>query len=136
MELVEGETLQDRLVRRRRLRPDEVRAIAIAVASALEEAHRQKVAHRDIKPGNVLMGHDGSIKVSDFGIARALDATSQTMTGTFLGSVAYASPEAIDGRTDPRGDLYSLGVLLYQALLGHVPVRGQQRFGRDAHARA
>jgi serine/threonine-protein kinase len=124
MELVEGETLQDRLQKRRRLRPTEVREIAVAVASALDEAHRQRVVHRDVKPGNVLLGLDGSIKVSDFGIARALDATSQTLTGTFLGSVAYASPEAINGKADPRGDLYSLGCLLYQCLLGHVPFEG------------
>ena len=125
MELVEGETLQDRLQQRKRLPPLEVRRIAEAVALALEEAHAQKVIHRDVKPGNVLLGLDGSIKVADFGIARALDATSQTQTGTFLGSVAYASPETINGATDLRGDLYSLGILLYQALLGHVPFEGQ-----------
>jgi len=124
MELVEGETLQDRLQSRKRLPPLEVRRIAEAVALALDEAHAQRVIHRDVKPGNVLLGLDGSIKVADFGIARALDATSQTQTGAFLGSVAYTSPEAINGKADARGDLYSLGVLLYQALLGHVPFEG------------
>jgi hypothetical protein len=121
MELVEGETLQTRLQSRHRLQSSEVRDIAVAVATALDAAHRQKIIHRDVKPANILLGRDGSIRVSDFGIARALDSTTQTVTGTFLGSVAYASPEAIDGRADPRGDLYSLGVVLYQAILGHVP---------------
>jgi len=125
MEIVEGDTLASALARRRRLPPDEVRRIAIAIASALDEAHGHKIIHRDIKPGNVLLGFDGSIKVSDFGIARAMDTTTQTATGTFLGSVLYASPEAIEGRTDRRGDLYSLGVVLYQCLLGHPPFEAQ-----------
>ncbi len=121
MELVDGETLLDRLSHGPRLAIDEVRTIAIAIAAALEEAHHQRIVHRDIKPGNVLLGNDGAIKVSDFGIARALDATTLTRTGTFLGSLPYASPEAINGDVDARSDLYSLGVLLYQALLGSVP---------------
>jgi|CXWL01.1.fsa_nt_gi predicted Ser/Thr protein kinase len=123
MELVEGESLQQRLRREGRLPEAEVRRIGIAVAAALEAAHGQRIIHRDIKPGNILLGTDGSVKVSDFGVARVLDETRRTRTGTFLGSLAYAAPEAFDRPADERSDLYSLGIVLYECVMGVVPFR-------------
>jgi serine/threonine-protein kinase len=125
MELVEGESLAQRLRREGRLPGAEVRRIGIAVAAALEAAHGQRIIHRDIKPGNILLGADGSVKVSDFGVARVLDETRRTRTGTFLGSLAYAAPEAFDGRADERSDLYSLGCVLFECFSGKTPFRAE-----------
>jgi serine/threonine-protein kinase len=123
MEIVDGESLAQRLRRGGRLDENETRRIGVAVASALEAAHAQRIVHRDIKPGNILLGEDGSVKVSDFGVARVLDETRRTRTGTFLGSLAYAAPEAFDRPADERSDLYSLGVVLYECVTGKTPFR-------------
>jgi serine/threonine-protein kinase len=120
MELVEGETLYDR-VKREPLSEQEAREAGFAVASALDLAHRERVIHRDIKSANVLLGADGSIKVADFGIARVLDETQRSYTSTFMGSLPYSAPETFDLIVDERSDLYSLGVVLFEAVMGVTP---------------
>jgi len=121
MEHVEGKNLAQVLQERRKLPPEEARAIAIQVALALEVAHQKGVVHRDIKPGNILITEENAAKVTDFGIARAFDSTTITKTGVFLGTLTYAAPELLAGNADIRSDIYSLGVVLYQMLAVRVP---------------
>jgi len=101
------------------------RQIAAQVCDALDYAHREGIVHRDIKPQNILIGRDGDVKVTDFGIARALASTTITETGTVLGSVQYLSPEQARGFGVGRSaDLYSLGVVLYEMVTGTLPFDG------------
>jgi len=97
MQLVEGRDLAAILKERGRISTDDAVQVAIAVASALEAAHRRGIVHRDVKPGNILITDDGDVKVTDFGIARAVSEASMTVTGTTLGSVHYFSPEQARG---------------------------------------
>jgi serine/threonine-protein kinase len=121
MELVEGETLQARL-QRGVMDPREAAEVVVQVAEALDYAHLKGVVHRDLKPSNVMVAGDGTARVMDYGIARARRFEGLTVTGSFLGTPEYAAPEAIEGReTDARSDLYSLGVVLYEALAGRRP---------------
>ncbi len=125
MEFVEGEDLKTLLRRTGTLDEAEARRIAAQVCEVLEYAHGMGIVHRDIKPQNILIGHDGEVKVTDFGIARALAATTITETGTVLGSVQYLSPEQARGLGVGRSaDLYSLGVVLYEAMTGGLPFDG------------
>jgi serine/threonine-protein kinase len=95
------------------------------VSSGLAHAHDMGVIHRDIKPHNVLMDDHGQAKLTDFGIARALDATNPTQTGSYLGTVLYSAPEQLQGeKVTPKSDVYSLGVTLYQAAVGEPPFAG------------
>jgi len=122
MEYIDGEDLKTHLRRTGPLDEGRVRAIGAAVCDVLEYAHRMGIVHRDIKPQNILLAADGEVKVTDFGIARALAATGITETGTVLGSVQYISPEQARGLgVGWRADLYSLGVVLYEAATGTLP---------------
>jgi len=121
-ELVEGETLADRLRRGGPMPPADAVAVAVDIARALAAAHALGLIHRDIKPGNVMLLPDGRVKVVDFGIARAAGSDTLTHTGVVLGSTAYLSPEQAGGQpVDERADLYSLGCVLYEMLTGRVP---------------
>jgi serine/threonine-protein kinase len=121
LELLEGETLADRLGRDGALPPLEVARIAAAVADGLDAAHRAGIVHRAIKPSNIMLTADGGVKVMDFGIAAAWEAHSNTGQ-QLLVNAAYAPPERIRGGwASPTGDLYSLGVVLYEMLTGRPP---------------
>ena len=138
LELVEGPTLADR-ISQGPIPLDEALPIATQIANALEAAHEQGVIHRDLKPANIKVRDDGTVKVLDFGLAKALDPTpegdlsqSSTLTamtsqaGVIMGTVAYMSPEQAYGvALDPRSDLFSLGVVLYQLATGTVPFTGK-----------
>jgi serine/threonine-protein kinase len=128
MEHVEGESMRDRLRREGPLPLPEALRIASETAEALEAAHQAGVVHRDIKPHNILLGRDGSVKVTDFGIARAASAPSQTDTSSVLGTVNYVSPEQARGEpVGPQGDIYSLGATLFEALTGKPLFDGGDR---------
>ena len=128
MPYIQGETLRERLVRERQLGVDESVRIATAIASALDYAHRHDVIHRDLKPENILM-HEGQPLVMDFGIALAVSKAGGariTQTGLSLGTPQYMSPEQATGdhALDARTDIYSLGAVLYEMLVGDPPHTG------------
>src|SRR5919202_1114099 len=121
-EYVEGETLKERIRRLGRLPVSEAVAYAIEIGRALECAHANKLVHRDVKPQNVLIDPDGRAKVTDFGIARSLEAQGLTATGRVLGTTDYVSPEqALGHEVTGQSDIYSLGIILYEMLTGEVP---------------
>jgi eukaryotic-like serine/threonine-protein kinase len=126
MELVEGETLAERIERQGRLPWREAFAIAEQVARALAAAHAEGVVHRDVKPANILLDPSGQVKVTDFGIARAAaQATTLTRPGMVLGSANYVAPEQAQGSpAGPAADLYSLGCVLFEAVTGATPYQG------------
>jgi serine/threonine-protein kinase len=136
MEYVEGSTLADRLEHGPIPVPEALNYIG-AVLDALSYAHHQHVIHRDIKPANIMVTPEGAVKLMDFGIARAGDGHSLTMTGTTLGSLGYMSPEQVQGEaTDARSDLYSVGVSLYEMVTGQRPFRADSDFSlMTAHVR-
>jgi serine/threonine-protein kinase len=126
LEYVEGPSLKDLLDGRHRLSPDLALRFGDSLAAALAAAHRAGVVHRDIKPANILVRQeDGVVKITDFGVAR-LAASELTRTGTLVGSPAYMSPEQIrGGAVDERSDLFSLAVVLYEALTSKRPFGGE-----------
>ena len=122
MEYLPGGTLKERITATGALRPQAAAQVALQVAKALQIAHVRGVVHRDIKPRNILLADSEHVKVADFGIARAADATTVSHTGDILGSAKYMSPEQAEGdEVGPVSDLYSLGVVLYEMLTGRVP---------------
>jgi len=122
MELVEGRTLSNRLQGEGSVAPHEAASIGADVARALAAAHERGVIHRDVKPGNVMLRHDGFVKVVDFGIARASGTPTITRSGAVLGSAPYLSPEQAKGAPgDERSDVYALGCVLYHMLAGRPP---------------
>src|SRR3954447_5373152 len=129
-EYVEGETLKARIDAVGHLPLDEAAAYAIEIGRGLAAAHTQKLIHRDVKPQNVLIDAEGRAKVTDFGIALSLESDGLTKTGRVLGTTDYVSPEqAMGNEVDPRSDVYSLGVLLYEMLTGEPPFRAETVVG-------
>lgn len=126
MEYVCGKTLKDYVREKGKLDSREAIKIALQIAAALEHAHKNGIVHRDIKPQNILIGDDYTVKVADFGIARAVTSTTITLAGSnVVGSVHYFSPEqARGGYTDAKSDIYSLGIVLYEMVTGTLPFEG------------
>ncbi len=125
MELIDGITLKQYMEKKGTLNWKETLHFSMQIAKALEHAHSRGIVHRDIKPHNVMVLKNGSVKVTDFGIARIM-SKSNTLTKEALGSVHYISPEqAKGGRVDARSDLYSLGVVMYEMMTGRAPYDGE-----------
>ena len=123
MELVEGITLKEYIAKKRKLSVREATSIAIQVSLGLEAAHSQGIVHRDVKPQNIIISTDGKVKLSDFGIAKAIN--SNTITANVMGSVHYSSPEQVRGGfSDTKSDIYSLGITMYEMVTGRVPFDG------------
>lgn len=123
MEYIDGVTLKTYIARKGRLNYKEVLSIAIQVARGIEAAHNKGIIHRDIKPQNIMISKDGKVKVTDFGIAKAV--TSNTVHADMMGSVHYTSPEqARNGYVSFKSDIYSLGIVMYEMATGRVPFDG------------
>jgi len=129
MELIEGETLQALVRRSGGLTPKNAARIVAQVAEALDYAHLKGVVHRDLKPSNIMLLRDGTVKVMDYGIARARRFDGLTVTGAFMGTPDYVAPETAEGKgTDARSDLYSLGIVFCEILTGKKPFVGDTPF--------
>ena len=125
MEVVVGPSLRSALDRRGRLTPGEALAVLAPAIAGLAAAHREGLVHRDVTPGNVLVGHDGASKMADFGLARPTASAAMTVPDAVVGSPHYLSPEAARGeRLDARSDVFSLGCVLYECLTGRPPFDG------------
>ena len=126
MELVEGETLSRRC-RPEPMTPHEVSGVGASLGEALDYVHARRIVHRDVKPSNVLLGHDGAVKLGDFGVARALDSSERlTGTGLTMGTAGYLSPEQVRGEEiRESSDIYSLGLVLIEALSGRPAFDGE-----------
>ncbi|MTD30288.1 Stk1 family PASTA domain-containing Ser/Thr kinase [Planomicrobium sp. YIM 101495] len=126
MEYVPGKTLKDYIIDFAPVEPERSVQIMKQLASGLEHAHHNQIIHRDIKPQNILMDAEGNVKISDFGIAMALSATSYTQTNSVLGTVHYLSPEqARGGMANKKSDIYSLGIVMFELLTGRLPFSGE-----------
>lgn len=128
MELVEGITLKEYIQKKGKLSTREVLSIAIQMCTGVEAAHKHNIIHRDIKPQNIMISTEGKVKVTDFGIARAVD--SNTVSTSAMGSVHYVSPEqARGGYCDVKSDIYSVGITMYEMVTGRVPFDGDSTVG-------
>src|SRR3712207_941592 len=126
MELVDGSSLSALLARRGRLDAAQTLRIVRQTAAALAVAHAAGVVHRDVKPGNVLVGWDGVVKITDFGIAWSASSVPLTRTGQVVGTAHYLSPEQADGgKAGPASDVYALGAITYECLAGRRPIDGE-----------
>lgn len=126
MEYVDGKTLKELIVEKGKIEPKETVRISKQIASALVCAHRNNIIHRDIKPHNILVTKEGIIKVTDFGIAKASNSATITNSSKVMGSAHYFSPEQAKGSfVDSRTDIYSLGIVMYEMLVGKVPFDGE-----------
>lgn len=139
MEYVDGETLTSKLRRERRLPWNEAIQIAIQICLGLKHAHDNGIIHRDLKPSNLMIDKNGTVKLTDFGVAQVFSASPLTVTGAVIGTAEFMPPEQVEGRrTDRRSDLYALGAVLYTMIVGHPPFSGssaaevmqKQRYGR------
>lgn len=129
MELVRGRSLQQ-MQETGGLTEERALEVCADVCSALGYAHQRGLVHRDVKPGNILVASDGTVKVTDFGIARAVDSQTVTQTAAVLGTAAYLSPEQAQGApVDARSDIYSLGIVLYELLTKRQPFQGDSAVG-------
>ncbi|HOK62480.1 MAG TPA: Stk1 family PASTA domain-containing Ser/Thr kinase [Soehngenia sp.] len=130
MEYINGKTLKEVITEKGRLSESEALDYSIQIAEALKHAHKNHIIHRDIKPHNIMITEDNIVKVTDFGIARAVTSSTITTTSNVLGSVHYFSPEqARGGYTDEKSDIYSLGIVMYEMLTGKVPFNGETPIG-------
>lgn len=128
MELVPGESLSTILERDKALPTDQVLDIVSQTSAALQAAHSVGLVHRDVKPGNLLITPDRRVKITDFGIARIADQVPLTATGQVMGTVQYLSPEQASGKpASPSTDIYSIGIVAYEALAGHRPFTGESQ---------
>ncbi|MCY1051448.1 Stk1 family PASTA domain-containing Ser/Thr kinase, partial [Mammaliicoccus sciuri] len=126
MEYIEGPTLKEYLCKEGKLSADEAVEMTLQILKGIAHAHHHRIIHRDIKPQNILMTKNGTLKILDFGIARALSETALTETNHVMGSVQYLSPEQAKGQsTDESSDIYSIGIVLYELLTGHPPFNGE-----------
>ncbi|MBL4952635.1 Stk1 family PASTA domain-containing Ser/Thr kinase [Neobacillus sp. OS1-32] len=126
MEYVDGQTLKQYIQQNSPLRVEKAIEIMKQLTSAISHAHHNHIIHRDIKPHNILIDHEGNVKVTDFGIATALSATAITQTNSVLGSVHYLSPEqARGGMANRKSDIYSLGIVMFELLTGRLPFSGE-----------
>ncbi|MDP4171455.1 MAG: Stk1 family PASTA domain-containing Ser/Thr kinase, partial [Bacillota bacterium] len=126
MEYVEGQTLKQYIQQNSPLRVEDAVKIMKQLTSAISHAHHNHIVHRDIKPHNILVDRDGNVKITDFGIAMALSATSITQTNSVMGSVHYLSPEqARGGMANRKSDIYSLGIVMFELLTGRLPFSGE-----------
>lgn len=126
MELINGRTLKQMIQEQGPLPIDQAVKISLQILDALGHAHQQRIIHRDVKPHNVLIARDGTVRVADFGIARATTTDTVTHTGSILGSAHYFSPEQANGYpANEKSDLYSMGVVLYEMVTGRVPFQGE-----------
>jgi serine/threonine-protein kinase len=129
IEYVEGNSLDELIRENKLLSVQEVLNISVQVCQALEHAHQKKIVHRDIKPHNILVDTKGKVKVTDFGIAKAISSATITHAGGMLGSVQYFSPEQAKGeRATEKSDIYSLAVVIYEMLTGKLPFSGETHF--------
>ena len=125
MEYIEGKTLKQLLKKRESLTVAEVVDIMSQVTAGIEHAHEAYIIHRDIKPQNIMILDSGLIKITDFGIAMALNATALTQTNSVMGSIHHIPPEQANGKgASVKSDIYSMGILMYELLTGSVPFKG------------
>ncbi|MGB3863381.1 MAG: serine/threonine-protein kinase, partial [Candidatus Aminicenantaceae bacterium] len=129
MEYVSGEDLKSLIRKQGKLSEERTIAIARQVCEGLAAAHELGVVHRDLKPQNIMIDEKGNAKVMDFGIARSVEAAGVTATGMIIGTPDYISPEQVEGEeADQRSDIYALGVILFEMVIGSVPFKGDTAF--------